>query len=235
MAHRSGRPPTGGRRLGERLKSARRRKASSTRWLERQLNDPYVRAARAKGYRSRSAFKLIELDERFRLLKRGMAVLDLGAAPGGWSQVAAERIGAGRPGGGRVLAADLEPIEPIPGVETLALDLLGADAPGRIAERLRGKADIVLSDVAPAATGHAATDHLRIIALCEAAFAIAKAVLAPGGSFVAKVFKGGAEGALLAEIKRAFGNVRHAKPPASRPESAETYIVATGYRGEPGP
>lgn len=232
MTRRRGPPPGAGRSVSARVRSARGRKPSSTRWLERQLGDPYVRAAKAKGYRSRAAFKLVEIDDRFRLLKRGMCVLDLGAAPGGWAQVAAERTAAGEPGGGRVLAVDLEPIEPIPGVETLVLDLLSPEAPRLVAERLGGKADLVLSDMAPATTGHGPTDHARIVALCEAALALARAVLKPGGAFVAKLFKGGAESALRAEIERSFRSVRYAKPPASRPESPETYIVATGYRGD---
>ncbi len=212
------------------MRKARRRKPSSTTWLSRQLNDPYVAEARRQGYRSRAAFKLIELDERFRLLRPGMRVVDLGCAPGGWTQVAVERVRP-RPGRGIVLGIDLAEIPPPAGATILEGDVRDPDMAATIAEAIGGLADLVLSDIAPAATGHAATDHLRIVALAEAAFEIAAAVLKPGGGFVAKVFQGGAEGELLAELKRSFSEVRHAKPPASRAELAETYVVARGFRG----
>ncbi len=232
MARKVSGPGKGGSRdPAVRVKTARRRKASSTRWLQRQLNDPYVAEAKRRGYRSRAAFKLAEIDDRCRLLRRGMRVLDLGAAPGGWAQVAADRVGAGS-GGGSVLAVDLLPMDPLPGVEILPLDFMDVDAPDRIRDRLGGQADLVLSDMAAPATGHAATDHLRIMALCEAALEFAVEVLAPNGAFVAKVLQGGTESALLARMKRAFATVRHVKPPASRKDSAEMYVVATGFRGE---
>ena len=223
-------PPRGRRGLTVRVKTAKQRRPSSTAWLERQLNDPYVAEAKRQGYRSRAAFKLIELDDRFHLLKRGARIVDLGAAPGGWSQVAAERIGAAA-GHGKIVALDLLAMEPIPGVAILEQDFLDPAAPSAIEAALGGSADLVLSDMAAPATGHAATDHLRIVALAEEAFAFAETILKPGGAFVAKVFQGGAEGDLLAALKRAFAEVRHAKPAASRAESAETYVVAKGYRG----
>jgi 23S rRNA (uridine2552-2'-O)-methyltransferase len=218
---------TGARPPAVRVRSARRRKPSSTQWLTRQLNDPYVAAARRDGYRSRAAFKLIELDDRFRLLRPGARIVDLGCAPGGWTQVAVERAGPR----GLVLGIDLVETAPIVGARLLCTDLRDPDTAAAIEEALGGRADIVLSDMAPPATGHAATDHLRIVALAEAAFTLASAVLSPGGSFVAKVFQGGAEGELLAALKRGFTELRHAKPPASRAESAETYVVAKGFRG----
>lgn len=221
------------------LKKKRRRKASSARWLERQLNDPYVRAARQKGYRSRSAFKLAELDDRFHILPRGGCVVDLGAAPGGWSQIAAKRVAAA--GKGRVIAVDIAAMEPLAGVVIVTADFLGEEAPALIRAALAGaapggaaerrSADVVLSDMAAPATGHRPTDHIRTMALCEAAFDFAIEVLAPGGSFVGKVLQGGTEGALLVRMKRRFRTVRHAKPEASRRESAESYVVAMGYRG----
>ncbi|MGH7063576.1 MAG: RlmE family RNA methyltransferase [Stellaceae bacterium] len=223
---------TGEGRGGERppavrVRSVRRRKPSSTHWLTRQLNDPYVAAARLEGYRSRAAFKLIGLDDRFRLLRPGARVVDLGCAPGSWTQVAVERAGPR----GLVVGVDLAETAPLPGARLLRADLRDLDAAAAIEEALGGRADLVLSDMAPPATGHAATDHLRIVALAEAAFALASAVLSPGGSFVVKVFQGGAEGELLAALKRVFTELRHAKPPASRAESAETYVVAKGFRG----
>jgi len=217
-----------GRAAAVRVKTARRRKPSSTEWLARQLNDPYVREAQRLGYRSRAAFKLIELDNRFHLLKPGARIVDLGAAPGGWAQVAAARV---KSGGGRVIAVDLLPIAPIASATILQLDFLAPDAPAAIAAALAGPADLVLSDMAAPATGHAATDHIRIVALAEAAYEFARAVLAPGGSFLAKVYQGGAESGLLQRLKRDFASVRHAKPPASRAESAEVYVVAQGFRG----
>jgi 23S rRNA (uridine2552-2'-O)-methyltransferase len=220
----------GGRSLKTRVKTARKRSLSSTLWLERQLNDPYVARARREGFRSRAAFKLIEIDERYPFLKPGQKVVDLGAAPGGWSQVAARKVRATE-GKGRVVAIDLLEIEPIAGVEFEVLDFLAAEAPQLIAERLGGKADVVLSDMAANTTGHRKTDHLRIVGLVELAADFACEVLAPGGAFVAKVFQGGTEHELLARLKREFAAVRHVKPRASRTESAELYVVATGFRG----
>jgi 23S rRNA (uridine2552-2'-O)-methyltransferase len=221
----------GGRRqLKVRLKTARQRSASSQRWLERQLNDPYVAAAKQEGYRSRAAFKLIEIDDRHRLLKPGKHVLDLGAAPGGWSQVAADRVRS-RDGKGQVVAIDLLPMEPVPGVSFVPLDFMDDKAPARLRGLLRdGRADIVLSDMAAQGTGHTRTDHLRIVALAEAAIEFACEVLEPGGAFLCKVFQGGTEHELLATLKRAFATVRHVKPPASRSDSAELYVLATGFR-----
>jgi 23S rRNA (uridine2552-2'-O)-methyltransferase len=213
-----------------RVRTAKSRKVSSQRWLERQLNDPFVRDAKAMGYRSRAAFKLIELDNKFHFLKPGARVLDLGAAPGGWSQVAAKRVGAK----GGVVAADILEIPPLPGVSVLQLDLSEAEALAQLEAAMGAPADVVLSDMAASTTGHRATDHLRTIALLEAALEIAAAVLKPGGSFVGKVFQGGATGELLARIKKMFREVRHVKPRASRAESVELYLVALGYRGEQG-
>ncbi len=205
---------------------------SSRRWLERQLNDPYVQAAREEGYRSRAAYKLIELDARFGLLRRGAKVVDLGAAPGGWSQIAAQRVKASRPGGGKVVAVDVNPIDALEGVTFLQADALDLATIAPIQAALgQARADLVLSDMAAPATGHAATDHLRVMALCEAALDIGEALLTPGGAFVAKVLKGGTERLLLERLKRAFRTVKHAKPPSSRVDSAETYVVALGYRG----
>jgi 23S rRNA (uridine2552-2'-O)-methyltransferase len=212
------------------VRSARRRKPSSTEWLSRQLNDPYVAQAQRLGYRSRAAFKLIELDDRFRLLLPDRRIVDLGCAPGGWTQVAVERVGA-RNGRGAVVGIDLAETAPITGATILRADIHDAAVAAAIKAELGGSADVVLSDMAPSTTGHAATDHLRIVALAEAAFAVASEVLKPGGAFVGKVFQGGAEGPLLAQLKRAFSELRHAKPPASRAQSAETYVVAKGFRG----
>jgi len=209
-----------------RVKSAKGRGVSSTRWLERQLNDPYVREAKTKGYRSRAAFKLIELDGKARFLRKGISVLDLGAAPGGWSQVAAERVSPS----GRVVAIDLLEMAPIAGVAILRGDM--RECAHEIETALDGKADVVLSDMAAPTTGHRATDHLRTAALFEAAIDCAERVLKPGGSFVGKVFQGGAAGDLLGRIKQRFREVKHVKPPASRSESVELYLVATGFRGE---
>jgi 23S rRNA (uridine2552-2'-O)-methyltransferase len=213
-----------------RVRTAKGRKVSSQRWLERQLNDPFVREAKAKGYRSRSAFKLIELDDKFHFLKPGARVLDLGAAPGGWSQVAAKRIGAK----GAVVAADVLEIAPLPGVTVLQADISGPDALAKLREALCGPADVVLSDMAASTTGHRATDHLRTVALLEAALGIAAFLLKPGGAFVGKVFQGGATGELLADIKKMFRDVKHVKPRASRAESVELYLVALGFRGGQG-
>jgi 23S rRNA (uridine2552-2'-O)-methyltransferase len=222
-------PPTA-RDTTVRVRSARRRKPSSTEWLSRQLNDPYVAEARRLGYRSRAAFKLIELDERFRLLLPGRRVVDLGCAPGGWTQVAVERVGASNRRGA-VVGIDAAETAPIAGATILRADIHDPAVAAAIKAELGDLADIVLSDMAPSATGHAATDHLRIVALAEAAFLVAEQILKPGGAFVAKVFQGGAEGALLARLKQAFVELRHAKPPASRAQSAETYVVAKGFRG----
>ena len=216
------------RRARVTLKSARRRKASSTRWLERQLNDPYVRAAREAGYRSRAAYKLIGLAETAEILRPGLRVVDLGAAPGGWSQVAAQRVGPG----GRVVAVDTSDIEPIEGVVALTMDACGADALDAIRAALDGPADLVMSDMAAPTTGHRPTDRLRVTALCEYALDLAEPLLAPGGCFLVKL-RQGADGALQVRLRQAFVRVRHAKPAASRTESAETYVIATGYRGTP--
>jgi 23S rRNA (uridine2552-2'-O)-methyltransferase len=209
-----------------RVRTTRGRTVSSVRWLERQLNDPYVAAAKAKGYRSRAAFKLKELDQRFHLLKRGARVLDLGAAPGGWSQAAAERVGEGK-----IVAADIQEMEPIPGVEILKLDILDESAPAILKQALGGPADLVMSDMAASTTGHRETDHIRTLALFEAAFDLAVEVLKPGGAFVGKVFQGGAANSVLNAVKQRFAEVKHVKPPASRAESVELYLVALGFKG----
>lgn len=215
---------------GAPVKSAKRRTQSSSRWLQRQLSDPYVAQARAEGLRSRAAYKLMQIDDRYGILKRGGVVVDLGAAPGGWTQVAVARVGAG----GRVLAVDCDAFTAVPGAESLLLDFLGPDAEAAIRERLGGFADVVLSDMAGDATGNPGVDHLRIMALCEAAAGFAETVLAPDGSLVVKVLRGGGEAALVAHLKRCFRSVRHVKPAASRAESSELYLVATGFRGEAG-
>ncbi len=230
---RSGPGKTGGRMLNERVRTARQRTASSTRWLERQLNDPYVIEARRLGYQSRAAFKLLQLDDRFHFLKTGTRVVDLGAAPGGWTQVAVARVKAEQPRGGKVVGIDILEWGPIAGATILIGDFLDEATPARLKEALGGPADVVLSDMAAPTTGHPPTDHARIVHLCEVALAFAIEVLAPGGSFLAKVFKGGTERELLALLKRHFAVVRHAKPAASRAESAETYVVASGYRADP--
>jgi 23S rRNA (uridine2552-2'-O)-methyltransferase len=214
-----------------RVKSTARRSPSSKQWLERQLNDPYVGEAQRRGYRSRAAFKLAQLDDRFRLLRPGLRVVDLGCAPGGWTQIAVERVKP-RPGRGVVIGIDILAMDPVPEATIAQMDFLDPTAPGRLEKLLAGPADLVLSDMAAPTTGHGPTDHLRIIALAEVALAFAGDVLVPGGAFVAKVFQGGASGELLALLKRDFTSVRHAKPPASRTESAETYVVATGFRGK---
>lgn len=216
------------RALSVGVRTARGRTVASQRWLARQLNDPYVRAARREGWRSRAAFKLIELDERFRLIRRGARVLDLGAAPGGWTQVTV------RHGAGVVVAVDLLAMEPVAGATLIRGDFQDADMPGRLMAALGGPADLVLSDMAPNTTGHNATDHLRIMALAELALTFATEVLAPGGGFVCKVFQGGSEKAMLEAMKQRFEQVRHAKPPASRKDSSELYVVATGFRGAQG-
>jgi 23S rRNA (uridine2552-2'-O)-methyltransferase len=219
---------TGARAKAVRVRARKGLSASSQRWLTRQLNDPYVRAARRSGYRARSAYKLMELDDRFRFLKPGAAVIDLGAAPGGWTQVAVDRVGPK----GRVVGIDLLPMDPVPGAALIRGDFLDPEAPRKLTEALGRPADVVLSDMAAPATGHQATDHLRIMGLLEEAVAFARMALKVGGTFVGKVFQGGAQRALLAALKRDFAEVRHAKPPASRRESAELYVVATGFRGK---
>jgi 23S rRNA (uridine2552-2'-O)-methyltransferase len=231
MARESGRGARGpARQAAVRVRSSRRRKPSSTEWLTRQLNDPYVSEARRLGYRTRAAFKLIELDNRFRLLLPGRRVVDLGCAPGGWTQVAVERVRS-RAGRGAVVGIDLAETAPVPGATILRGDIHDPAVSSAIKAALGSPADVVLSDMAPSTTGHAATDHLRIMTLAEAAFGVAEQLLGPGGAFVAKVFQGGAEGALLAQLKQAFREVRHAKPPASRTQSPETYVIAQGFRG----
>ena len=217
------------RPLKARLKTGKGRSVSSKRWLERQLNDPYVARAKAAGLRSRAAFKLAEIDGKYHLLTLGARVVDLGAAPGGWSQVAARRVGAAE-GRGRVVAIDVLGLEPIPGVEFVQLDFLDPQAPERLKHMLGGPAEVVLSDMAANATGHRRTDHLKIIALAEAAAEFAREVLAPGGAFLCKVLQGGTEASLLVGLKRDFERVRHVKPAASRPDSAELYLLATGFR-----
>ena len=217
---------SGSRELKVRVKD-KRKSISSRRWLERQLNDPYVARARRQGLRSRAAFKLAEIDDKAHVLKKGARVIDLGAAPGGWSQVAAERAGPK----GRVVAIDVLPMAPIAGVEFVQLDFLDPSAPETLKAMLGGPADVVLSDMAANATGHARTDHLKIMALVETAAEFARVVLAPGGNFLAKVLQGGTEAALLAALKRDFKQVKHVKPPASRADSAELYLLATGFRG----
>ena len=217
------------RSLKVRVKSGKGRTLSSKLWLERQLNDPYVAQAKREGYRSRSAYKLIEIDDRFRFLQPGGIVIDLGAAPGGWSQVAAKRVAAEQ-GRGRVVAIDVLEMPGIPGVEFLRLDFLEADAPDRLRAMLAGPVDVVLSDMAANATGHKRTDHLRTMALVEASAEFARDVLKPGGAFLAKVLQGGTEHQLLAQLKRDFAAVRHVKPDASRADSAELHLLATGFR-----
>jgi len=219
---------SGSRALKVRVKS-KGRKLSSKLWLERQLNDPYVARAKREGLRSRAAFKLSEIDDKARFLKKGARVIDLGAAPGGWSQVAAKRVGA--PQQGRVVAIDVLAMDPLPGVEFTRLDFLDSAAPAKLKEMLGGAADVVLSDMAANATGHRKTDHIKIVALVEAAGEFAREVLAPGGAFLAKVLQGGTEVELLATLKRDFANVKHVKPGASRSDSAELYLLATGFRG----
>ncbi|WGD30639.1 RlmE family RNA methyltransferase [Ancylobacter sp. WKF20] len=225
-------PGKGGeaRPLKVRLKKARKLSSSSQKWLQRQLNDPYVARAKREGWRSRAAFKLIEIDDKVKILRPGMRVVDLGAAPGGWSQVAAKRIGLEN-GRGRIIAIDLLEIDPIAGVDFAQMDFLKDDAPEALKAMLGGPADLVMSDMAANTTGHRPTDHLRIVGLVELAIDFARQVLAPDGAFIAKVFQGGTEGTLLTELKRDFTQVRHVKPQASRADSAELYVVATGFRG----
>jgi len=215
----------GSRELKVRVKD-KSKSQSSRRWLERQLNDPYVARAKSEGLRSRAAFKLSEIDDKARFLKKGARVIDLGAAPGGWSQVAAKRVGSE----GRVVAIDVLPMPPVAGVDFVQLDFLDPSAPQTLKAMLGGPADVVLSDMAANATGHARTDHLKIMALVEAAAEFAREVLAPGGAFLAKVLQGGTEASLLTALKRDFRQVKHVKPAASRADSAELYLLATGFR-----
>jgi len=216
-----------GRGLTVRVKSAGKRTVSSARWLERQLNDPYVAEAKKQGYRSRAAFKLLQLDDKFHFLKAGARVVDLGAAPGGWCQVAVDRVGER----GKVIGIDLLPMDPIPGADLIQMDFMSDEAPDELKRRLGGLANVVLSDMAASSTGHAQTDHLKIMLLAETAYAFAKDVLAKGGAFICKVLQGGATGELLKLLKRDFTEVKHVKPPASRSDSAEIYVVALGFRG----
>jgi 23S rRNA (uridine2552-2'-O)-methyltransferase len=219
-----------GRDLKVRVKSGKSRSLSSKLWLDRQLNDPYVTRAKREGYRSRAAYKLMEIDDKHRFLKPGARVVDLGAAPGGWSQIAAKRCGAAE-GKGRVVAIDLLALAPVPGVDFIRLDFLSPEAPAEVKALLNGAADVVLSDMAANATGHRKTDHLKIMALAEAAAEFAREVLAPGGVFLCKVLQGGTETTLLAQLKRDFTVVKHLKPAASRSDSAELYLLAMGFRG----
>jgi len=221
---------SGGRGSRQRVRTARNRSASSTRWLERQLNDPYVRRAKAENYRSRAAYKLLELDDRFALLKSVGAVVDLGIAPGGWSQVLRRRAPKAK-----VVGIDLLPTDPIEGVEILQMDFMNETAPDKLKAALGGPADLVLSDMAANTVGHPQTDHLRTMALVEAGLEFAKEVLKPGGAYVAKVLAGGADNQLVAELKRHFTTVKHAKPPASRKDSSEWYVIAQGFKGLSGP
>ena len=211
-----------------RIRTAKGRKVSSTRWLERQLNDPYVRRAKAENYRSRAAYKLLELDDRFGLLRGVESVVDLGIAPGGWSQVVRRRSPQAK-----VVGIDLLPTEPIDGVTILQMDFMEDEAPAQLRAALGGPADLVLSDMAANTVGHQQTDHLRTMALVEAGFEFAREALRPGGAYVAKVLAGGADNALVAELKRSFATVKHAKPPASRKDSSEWYVVAQGFKGAP--
>ena len=228
----SGHKEGAGRRgLTVRVKTAKGRKLASTRWLQRQLNDPYVEEAKRQGYRSRAAFKLLEIDDKYRLLKPGGIVVDLGAAPGGWTQVAVARVKADT-GKGQVVAADLNEIEPVPGSDFIQLDVTDADAGTLMRDALSGAlADLVMSDMAASSTGHRQTDHLRVIALAEAALDFAEDVLKPGGAYLAKVLQGGASGELLTRLRQNFTKVAHVKPKASRQDSSEVYVLAMGYRG----
>lgn len=209
----------------KKIKTARGRKTSSTKWLERQLNDPYVMKAKKMGYRSRAAFKMKEMDEKYSILKPGMYVVDLGAAPGGWCQIALEK------GCNKIVAIDLLAIDPLPGVTFLEYDFMENDAPDKLRAALGGLADVVMSDMAHNTTGHRDTDHLKIMSLVEAGYLFAKEILKQGGTYVAKTFQGGAESELLSLMKKDFTHIRHVKPPASRPDSSEKYVLATGFRG----
>ncbi len=239
MVKKPGTSGRGTRDLTVKVKTARGRKSSSTRWLQRQLNDPYVQAARREGYRGRAAYKILELDDKYRFLVPGARVVDLGCAPGGWLQVAVRRVNAlGETSGkarGTVLGIDLQEVEPIAGAEIHVLDFLEEGADDKVKAWLGGEADVVMSDMAAASSGHQQTDHLRIIALCEAAAELAFDVLSPGGTFVAKVLAGGAEQGLQATLKQRFDKVANVKPPASRSDSSEKFVVATGFRGRATP
>jgi 23S rRNA (uridine2552-2'-O)-methyltransferase len=219
----------GGRDLKVRVRKSKGRTQASRQWLERQLNDPYVARAKNEGFRSRAAYKLAEIDDRHRFLKPGARVVDLGAAPGGWSQIAVKRVGEGR---GRVVGIDLLEMPAIAGVDFVQLDFMDDSAPGKLKTMLGGPADVVLSDMAANATGHRKTDHLKIMALAETAAEFAREVLRPGGTFLCKVLQGGTENQLLADLKRDFANVKHVKPAASRADSAELYVLAMGFRGQ---
>ena len=219
------------RRLHVTVKTGGKRKLSSKLWLERQLNDPYVAQAKREGLRSRAAFKLIEIDDKYHFLKPGMSVIDLGAAPGGWSQIAARRVGAAD-GKGKVVAIDLLEMPEIAGVTFAQLDFLKDDAPDKLLKMMGGRADVVLSDMAANTTGHRKTDQLRILGLVEGAAAFAADVLNPGGTFVAKVFQSGADAALMTQLKRDFATVKHVKPASSRKDSSERYVLAMGFRGQ---
>jgi 23S rRNA (uridine2552-2'-O)-methyltransferase len=218
-------------RLHVTVKTGGKRKLSSKLWLERQLNDPYVAQAKREGLRSRAAFKLIEIDDKYHFLKPGITVVDLGAAPGGWSQIAAKRVGAVN-GRGRVLAIDLLEMPEIPGVSFAQLDFQSHDAPAKLLAMIGGRADVVLSDMAANTTGHRKTDQLRILGLVEGATAFAAEVLNPGGTFLAKVFQSGADAGLMSELKRDFAMVKHVKPASSRQDSSERYVLAMGFRGQ---
>lgn len=223
----------GGRTVTTRVRTAKGRKLSSTLWLQRQLNDPYVSEAKRHGYRSRAAFKIVEMDDKYKFFKPGGRIVDLGAAPGGWTQIAVERVRSDKTSGkiGRVVAIDFKEMEPMDGATVLLGDFLDDDAPDRIKHALDGEADVVMSDMAAHATGHSATDHLRIMGLCEVAYEFALEVLKPGGIFLAKVLQGGTEDQLLAQMKKSFKTVKHVKPPASRADSKELYLVAFDFKG----
>lgn len=228
-----GKGGAGNRDFAVRLKTARKRTTSQQAWLRRQLNDPYVAKAKEAGYRSRAAFKLVEIDDKYHLLKPGMRIVDLGAAPGGWCQVAAERIGS-TDADCRIVAIDLLEIDPLPGVDFMVMDFTLPEADDLLKEKLGGRADGVISDMAANTTGHKKTDHLKIVGLAEMALAFAREVLAPGGFFLCKLFQGGETGELVTDLKRDFVTVRHVKPASSRAGSSELYVLATGFRGERG-
>jgi 23S rRNA (uridine2552-2'-O)-methyltransferase len=229
MSRPGNRNAVGDRRLKERIKDKKERTVSQKQWLERQLNDPYVHEARKRGYRSRAAFKLIEIDDKYKFLKPGGYIIDLGAAPGGWSQISSQRVKSVE-GKGRVVAIDMHSMDEMPGVTIFKKDFLEDDAPQLLIDALGGKADAVISDMAAHATGHRQTDHIQIMGLAETAHAFARDVLKPGGTFLAKVLRGGTEGDLLKQLKLDFATVRHVKPMASRDDSAELFVLATGFR-----
>ncbi len=222
--------PSGTRQLKVRVKTASKKTLSSQKWLQRQLNDPYVARAKRDGWRSRAAFKLLEMNETYNFLKKGMRVVDLGCAPGGWAQVAAKCVGREQ-GAGLVIGIDILPVDPIAGADCITYDFLLDDAPEKLKGMLNGLADVVMSDMAANATGHKKTDHLKIIGIAEMALEFARDVLAPDGTFIAKVIQGGSEAQFLNNLKRDFKQVRHVKPAASRSDSAELYVLAMGYRG----